>query len=131
MAKVSRAINRHSPCSAMGDRMKEGHMQDRTVPKDIQATLSARIDSIVLRLPSAPIREIAGELEWMRGVARTHHIGPALTVIHALDAALARGERGMLVQGWLTVLRDAIGCERQDRHAEQIFAAACSVRLAG
>jgi len=42
---------------------------------------------------------------------------------------LGRGERGPLIDGWLAILRDAIGCERHDAAACETFAAACSVRL--
>ena len=34
---------------------------------------------------------------------------PAVTVAHALESALARGERGPLIRGWLDILREAVG----------------------
>lgn len=102
----------------------------QSLPNEVQAQLGARIDAIGLRLAHAPIGELAQELATLRRAAQQHRIGPALTVLQALDSALARGERGPLVQGWLTVLRDAVGCDRRDLHADRLFAAACTVRLA-
>ncbi len=100
-----------------------------TKSRDIHAQLGARVEALRHRIAHASIAEIAGELESLRRLAALHRIGPALAVIAALDSALARGERGPLVQGWFAILRDAVSSEQVDERASSIFAAACSVRL--
>ncbi|GAA4767249.1 hypothetical protein GCM10023219_11040 [Stakelama sediminis] len=92
--------------------------------------LMDRIDAVSVRMSAARPCEIALEVETMRRMARDNGIRPALTVLHAIDSALARGERGVLVRGWLDILRDAVGYG-DDQDAETLFAAACSVRLNG
>lgn len=98
---------------------------------EIRAELAARVDSITARAAIARPGEIAIELETVRRIAHRSGIRPAVTVIHALDSALARGEHGALVQGWLAVLRDAVDCDFAESSADTLFAAACSVRLNG
>ncbi|MBR0553278.1 hypothetical protein [Stakelama marina] len=98
---------------------------------EIRAELAARVDSITARAPATHPGEIALELETIRRIAHQNGIRPAVTVIHALDSALARGECGALVQGWLAILRDAVDCDFAEASADTLFAAACSVRLNG
>ena len=93
--------------------------------------LTARVDAIDRRADRLRPGEIAGELEAIRRIAARHGIGPAITVVHALDAALSRGERGPLVHGWLAILRDAVGCASYTPAAVETYAAACAVRLNG
>ena len=58
--------------------------------------------------------ELAPEVDAIRLIAHRDGMQPAVTVAHFLDSALARGEHGALVHGWLAMLRDAVGSERQD-----------------
>lgn len=95
---------------------------------DLRAELLTRIGAIEWRGSST---SIALELAAIRRLANGGQMLPAATVSHLLESALVRGERGALVQGWLPMLRDAIGSERQDRAASDAFAAACQVRFAG
>lgn len=74
---------------------------------------------------------LAAEIEAIRRIARAHGMYPAASVAHALQMAIGRGERGPLIQGWIAILQDAVGCERTDEAACDAYAAACSVRLAG
>ena len=97
----------------------------------IQGELAARVVSIGLRAPSASTATLAGEVDAIRAAAVAHGLFPAVVVTHAIEAALARGERGALVLGWLSILRDAVSSERQDGQACETYAAACSVRLTG
>lgn len=93
--------------------------------------LVARVDAMG-RLADHPRRgALAAELEAFRRVAIRHGIGPALTVVHALDTALARGERGPRIHGGLAILRDAVGCGVNDAQTCDTFAAICTVRLSG
>ena len=67
------------------------------------------------------------------GLTIAHRSGmrPAVTVAQALEMALARGERGPLIHGWLAILRDAVGSDRHDDAACDTYRAACAVRMFG
>ena len=96
----------------------------------VRMELSARIAALDVRAPYARAAELAGAVDEIRLIAHHAGLNPCVTVVHFLDAALARGERGATVHGWLQMLRDAVGAERQDIAACDAFAAACCVRLA-
>ena len=53
-----------------------------------------------------------------------------MTVAQLFERALARGEHGATIHAWLTILGEAVACERQDAAASDAFAAACHVRFA-
>lgn len=95
----------------------------------LRADLCARIAILAQGLADTPSPLIAEEIDDIRRIAMRHGMIPALTVIHALDLALARGERGPMVAGWLDLLSVSCGCERSDAAAGEAFAAALSVRL--
>ena len=95
----------------------------------IQAELAARVFAIGARTNRDPTGAIATEIDAIRRIARANGLYPAAAVAQALESALGRGERGPLIDGWLAILRDAVGCERHDAAACETFAAACSVRL--
>ena len=97
----------------------------------VRAELDRRIAAMDGRAGRGRAGELASELGQVRAIAYRAGLHPAVTVAHLLDGALSRGEHGPLVHGWLGVLRDAVGCERSDAAACDVFAAACSVRLAG
>ncbi len=97
----------------------------------IKADLHRRIAALDRRAPSASARELAPDVDAIRALAHGAGLNPAVTVTHFVASALARGERGALVSGWLPVLQDAVASERQDVAACCAYAAACSVRLAG
>lgn len=92
------------------------------------AIVLARIDGIATTLGHRAPGELARAVEAIRREAIALGLHPALPVIHAIEAALARGEHGAGLNDWMLLLRDAIGCGRADAEAEQLFAAACSVR---
>jgi hypothetical protein len=86
------------------------------------------IDARVTRgVPSA----LAHEIDAVRSIALRNGMRAAVAVAQALEMALARGERGPLITGWLDLLHDAVGSERHDEAACDTFRAACSVRLFG
>ena len=97
----------------------------------VRADLAARIAAIDVRAPYARPAELAPDIDAIRLIAHRNGMNPTVTVAHFVDSALSRGEHGALVHGWLALLSDAIGCDRQDVAACDAFAAACSVRLAG
>lgn len=103
-------------------------MASRAVEPAIVAELAARIEMIDARADHARAGDLASELEAVRRLAHASGMQPAVTVIHAIDAALARGEHRQMIHGWLSILRDAVGCERRDPDADAAFAAACIVR---
>ncbi|MEH3035154.1 MAG: hypothetical protein PGN23_01480 [Sphingomonas adhaesiva] len=94
---------------------------------DIRHDLANRVAAIEWR--AGPAR-IADEVDRIRAIAHRHRLLPAVTVAHLLGSALARGERGALIHGWLALLREAVVSERQDQGACDAFAAACTVRFA-
>jgi hypothetical protein len=95
----------------------------------VRYELSARIAAIDVRAPYLGCGEVAVAVDEIRHIAHHAGLNPTVTVAHFIEAALARGERGA-VHGWLSMLRDAVGADRQDVAACDAFAAACSVRLA-
>ncbi|WP_445191064.1 hypothetical protein ACT009_10640 [Sphingomonas sp. Tas61C01] len=99
--------------------------------ENVKADLAARIAAIDVRAPYSRACELAPDVDAIRAIAHHAGLNPAVTVAHFLGSALSRGEHGALVHGWLAVLRDAVGSDRQDVAACDSFAAACSVRLAG
>ncbi|MEO9130940.1 MAG: hypothetical protein ABI240_06995 [Sphingomonas sp.] len=94
----------------------------------IQSELAARV-GVVSAFSARRRREIAIEIGAIRQIAHSHGLYPAVAVSQVLESALARGEPGTLIQGWLSILREAIGCDRQDRAACETFVAAGSVRF--
>jgi hypothetical protein len=97
----------------------------------IRAELARRIEAVDRRCDGLRVGELAGELEAIRRTASANGIRSAVTVIHALDTILSRGERGPRVHAGLAILRDAVACARDDAPACETFAAACSIRLGG
>jgi hypothetical protein len=91
--------------------------------------MCARIDTIARVMAHLSPGRLAEELDGIRRTADRHGMAPVLTVVHALDLALARGEHGPMVLSWLDTLRDACDCDRIDAAASEAFAAAISVRL--
>ena len=100
-----------------------------TTTGQVQAELALRIFAIGARTGRATPGTLATEIDAIRRIAHANGLYPAVAVAHALEAALGRGECGPLIDGWLAILRDAVGCERHDADACETFAAACSVRL--
>ena len=96
----------------------------------IRADLAARITAIDLIADRMSAGALASALDDVRRIAQTNGLFPAVTVAHVLESALAGGERGALIHGWLEILRDSIGCDRLDHQACDAYAAVCSVRFA-
>jgi hypothetical protein len=94
-----------------------------------RAEMCARIDTIARAMMHLSPDRLADELDGIRRTADRHGMAPVLTVVHAMEYALARGERGPMVLSWLDTLRDACDCDRIDSAASEAFAAAISVRL--
>lgn len=95
-----------------------------------RAELAQRIAALGLNTSTKRSADLAEDLAAIRRIAQAAGMQPAVSVARVLDAALARGERGPLVQCWIEVLRDAVCCERSDSATCDAYVAACSVRLA-
>lgn len=91
--------------------------------------LCQRIDSIGQRSARMAAAELAADLDAIRRIALANGITPALPVVHALEAALASGQRGPMIADGLSLLRDAVSCGRDDPRTGATFAAACAIRL--
>ncbi|MEG3176465.1 hypothetical protein U1872_09510 [Sphingomonas sp. RB3P16] len=96
-----------------------------------RSELAERIALIGRHAPAASLATLATEIDAIRAAALRSGLLPAVAVAQVIAAALARGERGTLLCDWIAMLREAVGCERQDEQACQSYAAACSVRLTG
>ena len=105
--------------------------QADTALQNVQAELVARVGAIHARVGLVSSDSLARELDEIRRIAQANGILTAVTVARALDSALSRGEAGGLIQGWLTILRDAVDSVRHDRAACDTYAAACAIRYAG
>ena len=92
----------------------------------VRAELALRIAA--LETAVVGVNQMASDLNQVRRIAMSAGLLPAVTVAHALESALARGERGPLIRGWLEILRDAVGCDHADPATCAAYAAACSVR---
>jgi hypothetical protein len=73
---------------------------------------------------------LAAELDAIGAIARRAGAEPAARVARLVEMALARGESGALIHGWLHLLAEAAACGRDDPDTARAYAAACQVRIA-
>jgi hypothetical protein len=92
--------------------------------------LQARITSIEGRAARAATADLAADLDSIRRLAMANGLTPAVCIVHAIESALASGQRGPLIADGLSLLRDAVACGRTDSRAGAVFAAASAIRLA-
>ncbi|PKP93374.1 MAG: hypothetical protein CVT77_05825 [Alphaproteobacteria bacterium HGW-Alphaproteobacteria-16] len=97
----------------------------------LHSELDQRIDSLGVRAARAATAELAADLDAIRRIALANGMSPALPVVHALESALAAGQRGPMIADGLSLLRDAVTCGRSDPRTGAAFAAACAIRLTG
>lgn len=74
--------------------------------------------------------DLAGAVDAIRERAQAEGRLPVVAVARAIEAALARGERGVVINGWIAMLAEAVGCDRHDADCTSIYLAAGAVRLA-
>jgi hypothetical protein len=96
----------------------------------LRAELAQRVAAIDGREYLRP-QALAVEVDRIRALAARAGMQPAVTIAYLLDGALARGESGALIHGWLHLLGEAVASGRDDEAAAQCFAAAAQVRIAG
>jgi hypothetical protein len=99
--------------------------------RHVRATLCSRIDGVAAELSHQNVARLCTNVDLIRSTAQAHGMIPLAQLARTLESALAGGERGAMVLGYLDMMRDAAGCERIDLAASESFAAAMSVRLAG
>jgi hypothetical protein len=95
------------------------------------AELCGRIDSLDLAAHRLRTAQLAADLEAIRHLAAASGFGAVQPVIRAIEAALARGERGPAVASGLALLRDAARCGNDARGGAVFAAAACNLRISG
>lgn len=105
--------------------------QGTDIDQGQQGDLARRATLLARRIGSTSRQEIAVEVDQIRRVAIRLGMLPAAGIAQALESALARGDSGPLVTGWIAILAEAIGGDRHDAQAFDSYAALCSVRLAG
>jgi hypothetical protein len=98
---------------------------------NVREELAARIGLLDAWIGAKRPNDLAREIDAIRTIAHHNGMRPAVAVAQAVEMALARGERGPLIHGWIAILRDAVTSERHDDAACDTYRAACSVRLFG
>lgn len=96
----------------------------------ILALLNQRIDALDAGQVHTRAAQFADDLDAIRRLASANGFGAVTPVIHAIEAALGRGERGPRVANGLALLRDAACCG-SDLRGGAALAAACRLRMAG
>ena len=92
--------------------------------------LAASVARLGIMARHARPAELARAIDAIRRAAQAEGRAPVVALARAIEAALARGERGVVINGWIAMLSEAIGCDRSDADCTGIFLAAGAVRLA-
>lgn len=90
--------------------------------------LVARVARLDILAAHVRPRDLATEVDAIRAAAEAAGVLPVVAVARALESALARGERGLIVSGWISMLSEAVGCGRSDAAASNAFLAAGALR---
>jgi hypothetical protein len=94
-----------------------------------QCDLAARVARLDVMARHARARDLATEVDSIRSAADAAGMMPVSAVARALERALAKGETGPAVAGWIAMLGEAVGCGRDDVASGHVFLAAGAVRL--
>jgi hypothetical protein len=97
----------------------------------VRSELATRVAAIDAQAERIGTPDLVAEVDRIRAKAQAYGLYPAVAVIHALEAAIARGDRGPLIHGWLQVLADALDCGRDDRSARDTYLVAGTIRQFG
>ena len=92
--------------------------------------LAAQVAKLNMMAGHARPADLAGAVDAIRSVAQAEGRLPVVAVARAIEAALARGERGVVINGWIAMLGEAVGCDRSDTDCTSVYLAAGAVRLA-
>lgn len=95
-----------------------------------QQDLAVRVAQLSMIAGHARPEDLWDAVDAIRASAQAEGQLPVVAVARAIESALARGERGVIVSGWLAMLREAVGCDRQDAASCDVYLAAGAIRLA-
>ena len=96
----------------------------------VRHELVSRIAALDACAAHARMAELAAGVDEIRAIAFAAGLIPAVTVVHFIAAALARGARGPTLHSGFELLQDAVAVEGCDPRACDAFAAVCAIRLA-
>ena len=97
----------------------------------IHQDLAARVARLDETARHDGLRALATEIDAIRAVADRHGIGPVSAVARAVERAIARGESGATVRGWIGLLGEAVQGGRTDAASGSVLLAAGAMRLGG
>jgi hypothetical protein len=97
----------------------------------VQARLLDRLDQITVELPRMSVARLASEIDELRRLATAHGLMPLAELAHSLENTLACAHTTTLVNPFLDMMRDAVGCEKYDHGTTQTYLAAANQRLYG
>lgn len=92
--------------------------------------LNERIDALDLRGARIDTARLAADLDALRRLAALNGFSAVTPIVHAIEAALARGEQGPAIANGMSLLRDAACCGADPRSAT-LLAAAYLSRICG
>jgi len=92
--------------------------------------LAASVAKLNIMAGHARPADLASAVDAIRATAQVEGRLPVVAVARAIEAALARGERGVVISGWIAMLGEAVGCDRNDADCTSAYLAAGAVRLA-
>jgi hypothetical protein len=95
-----------------------------------QHDFAASVARLNLMAGHAGPRDLAAAVDSIRAAAQAEGRLPVVAIARAIEAALARGERGVIVRGWIAMLGEAVGCDRHDAASTDVYLAAGAIRLA-
>jgi hypothetical protein len=97
----------------------------------IKGQLCDRIDMIARELPHMSITGLMSEIDDIRRTASHHDLVPLAELAHGLESALASSRDRIMIMPYLDIMRDAIGCDRSNLAASQIYLTIVNQRLYG
>ncbi|MES2096439.1 MAG: hypothetical protein V4459_06740 [Pseudomonadota bacterium] len=92
--------------------------------------IAASVAQLNMMAGHAAPRDLVNAVNAIRAAAQAEGRLPVVAVARAIESALARGERGVVVRGWIAMLSEAVGCESHDADSGHVFLAAGAIRLA-
>jgi hypothetical protein len=91
--------------------------------------LVQRVARLATLVQHARPGDLATEVDSIRASAEAAGVLPVVAVARALEAALARGERGVILRGWIAMLGEAAGCGTCDAQTGNVLLAAAALRF--
>jgi len=111
--------------------MATAYQREEVAGDPVKSELSARIDQLDRDFRLLSLGEVGRRVDTFRNLARRHGYEPASRLAGGLGDALARDGRAAMIRPYLNGMREAIGCDPNDRSAGDALLASISVRLIG